>query len=299
VEVSEGEEERCGEYKYSTDGIQCVYDPFGTVGKCSKSCVDSNYTADENSDWICEFDGCGSIKISFGENEADCKNYGCVYEFEKNQIRCSDDCDMYNHRISRDGICEFSECNSIEIILGENETECYKYSCVYDFINFPNTCVKSCGEYMELREGSNDGICSFVGCSNVKGANRISSCNGFIEKEMCMIIGFFFFVYFLYNLCLLGGRCNDVVNCEELVEESCISSPYCVFISSNSARINGEDDGDENGKNKDGKCVLDECAVLSFEECSRNKSCGIIEGVCKLVKNGSVNGTISGPVIGG
>jgi hypothetical protein len=48
-----------------------------------------------------------------------------------------------------------------------------------------------------------------------------------------------------------------------------------------------------------GKCILDECAVFSLEECSRNKSCGIVEGVCKQIKNGSVTGTVSGPVIGG
>jgi hypothetical protein len=104
-------------------------------------------------------------------------------------------------------------------------------------------------------------------------------------------------LYFIFFL--LGGKCNDVINCGEPVEESCLSSQYCMFIFSDSARINGEDDGDENGKNMVGKCILDECAVLSFEECSRNKSCGMIEGICKQINNGSVNGSVSGGVIGG
>jgi hypothetical protein len=50
---------------------------------------------------------------------------------------------------------------------------------------------------------------------------------------------------------------------------------------------------------ENGRCVLDECVVFSLEECSRNKSCGIVEGICKEIKNGSVDGSVSGPVIGG
>jgi hypothetical protein len=51
----------------------------------------------------------------------------------------------------------------------------------------------------------------------------------------------------------------------------------------------------------DGPCLWSLMNVLffSFEECSKNKSCGIIEGIWKQIKKGSVNGSISGPVIGG
>jgi hypothetical protein len=71
-----------------------------------------------------------------------------------------------------------------------------------------------------------------------------------------------------------------------------------MFVFSDLISIN--DGGDvKNANRNDGKCILDECVVLSFEECSRNKSCGIIEGICKQIKNGSVNGSVSGGVIGG
>jgi hypothetical protein len=71
-----------------------------------------------------------------------------------------------------------------------------------------------------------------------------------------------------------------------------------MFVFSDSASIVSGGDV-ENTNDNDGKCIVDECVIHSLEECSRNKSCGIIEGICRQVRNGSLNGSVSGGVIGG
>jgi hypothetical protein len=97
-----------------------------------------------------------------------------------------------------------------------------------------------------------------------------------------------------------GGKCNEIIKCGEASDDSCPASPYCIFVKNDSENNNEKaEDERKDEKSSSGKCILDECVIFSFEECSKNKSCGIIEGICKEIKNGSINGSISGPVIGG
>jgi hypothetical protein len=74
------------------------------------------------------------------------------------------------------------------------------------------------------------------------------------------------------------------VNCGIPINEECLSSRYCIYVK-----------GDDNLE----RCILDECTKYSGDECSKSNRCGVIEGICKELKNGSVNATISGQVIGG
>jgi hypothetical protein len=78
------------------------------------------------------------------------------------------------------------------------------------------------------------------------------------------------------------------VNCGIPVNEECPSSQFCIYV------------GNEVKSNVNlGKCILDECSIYSLQDCSKNNGCGISEGFCVQIKNGSVNRTISGQVIGG
>jgi hypothetical protein len=108
----------------------------------------------------------------------------------------------------------------------------------------------------------------------------------------------------LINLFIFpGGKCNKIIDCNEPAPdgENCPYSSYCVYVSSEMLVIESEDNSIKNKYNnkENGRCVLDECVVFSLEECSRNKSCGIVERICKQIKNGSVDSSVSTPVIGG
>jgi hypothetical protein len=147
-----------------------------------------------------------SCKVIIGENGGFCEYNGEECK-EKTITECDDigDSRVCNGESTLsevgckwvDGKCIFSGCEQIQIN-HDDETNCYSYGCVYDPFSSLNSCRTSCTEYWEVDSEQNDGICRFNGCSSIKGSKGINSCKMYIEKEMCMILGFFLFFFFYF-----------------------------------------------------------------------------------------------------
>jgi hypothetical protein len=141
---------------------------------------------------MCVRVGCEEISVDTDvdtSNTSECVKYECVYDGFIPRNSCSDFCSN-NFKSGRDGICTFSGCD--EISVDESDTRiCHEYGCVYDGISSGNSCSEGCSNIWKIGEELSDGICKSVECGNIKGSGSSRICEIFIEKEECMIIGFY------------------------------------------------------------------------------------------------------------
>jgi hypothetical protein len=104
--------------------------------------------------------------------------------------------------------------------------------------------------------------------------------------------------------CLILGEEEEIGSCVSF-EKKCYSNcPDSTFLSDNKLLcIKTECDETTSPSSSDTetneKCILDECKKYSITECKKHNNCNIINGSCISLKNGSINGNISGSVVGG
>jgi hypothetical protein len=207
---------------------------------------------------------------------------GCSLPCDLNEINgCSIGCYNTLHFENVSGFCTEKLCFERT----SNETGNYpcgsdndSNKCYWDLGGGTNKCSTTCTNEDLYELNDNNRSCILKECSvrtpNESLSNECGDDNCYLEGNTCVL-----------NCYIYSKPINNVcVNCIDITadnESSCFGINGCYF---------------ESGKDR---CVLEGCTKYNVIECSNIINCTVVNGICVEIKNGSINGSIAGNVIGG